>query len=132
MNHSSAILLTSFLMLTSCADGDLPELCDNASFVGEWRWKKTEGFTGEVLTPKNTGEERGLAISDSTWREFLNGILILEQQYTFTQDSTSQIYSGIIQLEDSSRIMMRVKNCDLWVVSADVFDTPIAFYVRTN
>ena len=131
MNRINAIVLTSFLMLTSCADEGLPNVCDDSSFIGEWRWEKTAGFTGQMLTPKNTGEERRLEISDLTWKEYLNDTLVLDRQYSFTPDSTSLFYNGLIEFEDSTRIFVTLKNCSLRVESI-FFDTPIAYYVRTE
>ncbi len=75
------------LFLGSCRHEKVSEMetenVKKLNITGEWIWtESTGGFGGKTLTPETEMLTKSLKIDDRTYKEFINGTLIYEIDYT--------------------------------------------------
>jgi hypothetical protein len=87
----NCFLLLVFIILSSCnsGDSDYIDIAAQNSLQGRWNWVSTTGgFDGVTATPASTNTTVVLEFSDSSYKEYRNGILVYNRKFfVITQPS---------------------------------------------
>lgn len=129
MKYNFIFTLAAALLL-NCSNTD----DDNTftSIQGQWQWEHSSGgFTGENLTPENTGEQRRLIITADSIKTYVNQTLSYKSAYSIAK-KTSVLYNDTrtMIIDDNgskSIITLEANNLKL---THDCFDCFTDVYVR--
>lgn len=83
-----SIIILVVLAFLGC-DNEVQIVDKNSLLKGEWIWVESSGgIAGTTISPETTGEQRALVINETSIKNYVNGILVLERAYHIEKGST--------------------------------------------
>ncbi|SFU66912.1 hypothetical protein SAMN05216480_11275 [Pustulibacterium marinum] len=126
------LLISMFISLLSCSTND-DDTFTNADILGDWIWLQTTGGIGGGMdTPETTGQTITLTISETTIKEYIDGELVIDANYTIELDDYYGEQVQVIIMEDIA-IGQRIRYLDentLELSSHNMFDGFQHVYAR--